>query len=248
MKRIVSTCTVFVIGVVISYFLSDRFNDVTDQRKLDFTISESETLFSEISLELKNDERGNMFTSVMETMPGMNVERFRGVGSLPLPIGLTEEQIEENPRRTLIVVGAYEFVQRVEHKDREEFEQSMSTQWNRSLQISDYSTGLPIVNKTEYWPVYLHLFPNFEGPGRFISYDITSDPNRNEAFERLKSTNEVTFSTPDRAFDRINEVRNGSTQFFPIINTPDGEEGFISYFTRAERIDLTTNAFVYIEG
>jgi len=67
MKRIFSTCTVFVIGVFISYFLSDRFNDVTNQRRVDFTRAESETLFSEISLELKNDERGNMFTSVMKT-------------------------------------------------------------------------------------------------------------------------------------------------------------------------------------
>ena len=126
-KRMFSTCTVFVIGVVISYFLSDRFNYVTNQRKLDFTRSESETLFSEIEIELKNDERGNMFTSVMRTIPDINVERFINIGSLPPPIGLTEEEIEENPRRSLIFIGSYSFIQRVEHKDREEFEQSLSS-------------------------------------------------------------------------------------------------------------------------
>jgi len=176
MKRIVSTCTVFVIGVAISYFLSNRF----------ITRAQSETLFNDIETELKNDERGNMLTSVMKTMPGMNVERFLNVGSLPSPIGLTEEEIEENPRRALIFVGSYEFVRRVEHKDREEFEQSMSRQWNRSLEITDFSTGLPIGNKTEYWPIYLHFFRNFLASARLIAFDITSDPNRNEAFERLK--------------------------------------------------------------
>ena len=246
MKRIISTITVLCIGIVITYFLSERFNSVTDQRKIDFTRAESETLFNEISLELNNDKRGNMFTSVMNTIPDMNVEKFRGVGSLPT--GLTNEQIEENPRRALIVVGSYEFIQRVEHKDREEFEQSMSRQWNRSLEISDYSTGLPIGNKTEYWPIYLHLFPNFEGPARFISYDITTDPNRNEAFERLKSTNEITFTTPDFPFDPTGTRRTSFTQFFPIVNTSDGIQGFVSYFTRAERIELATNALVYIEG
>ena len=247
-KRMFSTCTVFVIGVVISYFLSDRFNYVTNQRKLDFTRSESETLFSEIEIELKNDERGNMFTSVMRTIPDINVERFINIGSLPPPIGLTEEEIEENPRRSLIFIGSYSFIQRVEHKDREEFEQSLSRQWNRSLEISDFSTGLPIGNKTEYWPIYLHLFTNFVGSARLISYDITTDPNRNEAFEILKSTNEITFSTPNVAFDRINGVRNGFSQFFPIIKTPNGNDGFISFFTRAERIEIGTNVLVYIEG
>ena len=66
-KRMFSTCTVFVIGVAISYFLSDRFNNVTDQRKVDFTRAQSETLFNDIETELKNDERGNMLTSVMKT-------------------------------------------------------------------------------------------------------------------------------------------------------------------------------------
>jgi len=103
-KRMFSTCIVFVIGVTISYFLSNRFNNVTDQRKVDFTRAQSETLFNDIETELKNDERGNMLTSVMKTMPGMNVERFLNVGSLPSPIGLTEEEIEENPRRALIFV------------------------------------------------------------------------------------------------------------------------------------------------
>ena len=247
-KRMFSTCTVFVIGVAISYFLSNRFNNVTDQRKVDFTRAQSETLFNDIETELKNDERGNMLTSVMKTMPGMNVERFINIGSLPPPIGLTEEEIEENPRRALIFIGSYEFVRRVEHKDREEFEQSMSRQWNRSLEITDFSTGLPIGNKTEYWPIYLHFFRNFLASARLIAFDITSDPNRNEAFERLKSTNEITFSTPDVAFDRENEIRNGFNQFFPIINTPDGIQGFVSYFTRAERIELRTDALNYIEG
>ena len=159
-KRMFSTCIVFVIGVTISYFLSNRFNNVTDQRKVDFTRAQSETLFNDIETELKNDERGNMLTSVMKTMPGMNVERFINVGSLPPPIGLTEEEIEENPRRALIFVGSYEFVRRVEHKDREEFEQSMSRQWNRSLEITDFSTGLPIGNKTEYWPCLLYTSPS----------------------------------------------------------------------------------------
>ena len=247
-KRMFSTCTVFVIGVAISYFLSDRFNSVTDQRKVDFTRSESETLFNEIEVELKNDGRGNMFTSVMRTMPDMNVERFIGIGSLPPPIGLTEEDIEENPRRAVIFIGSYEFVQRVEHKDREEFEKNMSRQWNRSLEIRDFSTDLPIENKTEYWPIYFHLLRDVRATSRLISYDITSDPSRNEAFERLRSTNEITFSTPNVAFDRINEVRSGFYQYFPIINTPDGLEGFISFFTRADRIELRTDALVYIEG
>lgn len=49
-KRLFSTITVFVIGVIITYFLSERFNHVTDKRKLDFSKGESETLFNEIGL------------------------------------------------------------------------------------------------------------------------------------------------------------------------------------------------------
>ena len=64
----------------------------------------------------------------------------------------------------------------------------------------------------------------------------------------LKSTNEVAFTTPNVAFDRINEVRSGFYQYFPIINTPNGKEGFIGFFTRADRIELRTDALNYIEG
>lgn len=181
----------------------------------------------------------------MKTFPNIDLETFRSAGDLPGRIDVgdrSQEGNEANPFFGHLVPGAYEFVQRVYHEDREEFEKNMSIQYNRSIQISEYSTGLPIGNKTEYWPVYLHLLDITGTVGR----DITSDVTRNEAFEHLLDTNEISFSASPIAWNGIK--RTSFSQLFPVLETPDGKTGLVVFFTRVDRIEATTNTLLYIKG
>ncbi len=239
-----STLFVFLLGVIISYFLCDFYNDINDNNRINFSKQESQTL--EVSIGdalLIRDTRGFTYASALNTFPTMSTDlkAFRDLGALPTVPALS--LTDPPPSRVVGQPGieAYQFVRRVLHSEREEFEKDISKQYNQSIQITDYNTLEVLPEKPEYWCVYLHALN-----ARVLGRDITTDPDRNEAFEFLKETGKVSYTSP------VPSALNGKishSKFFEIVTTPQGTMGLVGVFTIVElKIDESTNTLQFLTG
>ena len=187
MKQYINSSVLFITGVVITYFLSDFYNDINDENRIDFSRQESITLRESMDRALVSDyERGFTFSSFMSSVPDMTIEKFRNFAILP---GIPPVDINDNEPPE-IRPGGYHFIQRVEHKDRQEFEKNVSTQFNSSIQITDFN-GEVVENKSVYWCIYFHTINS-----RAIGRDITTEVSRNNSLNFLLQTGNVSISSP----------------------------------------------------
>lgn len=85
-KRNVSTICVFGVGVLVSHFLSDFYNDIEDRNREQLSIQESVTLRGRVEDALGlNTDRGHSYASALRTFPNMSTSltSFRDYGVLP---------------------------------------------------------------------------------------------------------------------------------------------------------------------
>jgi len=231
MNRWISTIIVFCVGVLISYFLCDFYNDIEDRNRTNFSRGESETLRGtlEISLGFGND-RGHTFSSALRTFPemGVNLTAFRDFGALPgAPAVILGAPRRPNFRSGVTVTRAvaYHYAVRVEHKDRAAFEEELSEQWNKTIKIGNYTTGETMPEKEEYWPLFLHGIDT-----RGVGWDITSDPDRTKSLEFLQRTGNVSYTSPTVSTSTGSPIV-GFTKYIEISETPFGRQGVIGVRT-----------------
>jgi len=246
-KRFFSTLIVFGIGVIITYFLSDFYNDINDNNRTNFSKEESNTMKDSVRSALSFDEdRGHSFASALNLFPdmGTNLTVFRDYAILPgLPAAVLGAPRGGPPPegRRPTGSGGYQYAVLVEHKDRSDFEKEISIQWNRTIEIIDYNTLEVVPEKDQYWVVFLHLID-----ANVIGRDISTDPDRKKALDNLIETGDASYSSPV-----ISTTRGGLvsfSKFFEIVETPLGRTGVVGVFTPVlGRIEIT-NMFDFLEG
>ena len=240
MRTLVGTLLVFFLGIFITYFLADFYNDLNDDSRTEFSRRESDTLqLSVLKVINLDDDRGHTLASIMRTSPNMTVPRFREFNSLPGKEVFAVGEIPDTSQMGNIPDG-FHFIPMVEHRDRESFEREISEQYNRSIQITDFPDGQVSGNRSVYWPIFLH---NLDIP--FLGRDVMSDPDRKTALDFLIFTGDVSYSSP------VPNVQGTAsfTKFFEIMITPEGVTGVISLFTALQpRIDANTNSLDFIKG
>jgi len=64
---------VFGVGVLISYFLSDFYNDINDDNRTNFSREESRTLVEYIDDSIEGEEREFMYSNVIKSFPNMTL-------------------------------------------------------------------------------------------------------------------------------------------------------------------------------
>lgn len=170
----------------------------------------------------------HLFASALNIFPemGVSLEIFRKYSILPgIPARGLGEIFERGGQNTpLTGAGAYQYAVRVEHKDRADFEDEISIQWNRTIEITDYNTLEVVPPKDDYWVVFLHLID-----ANVIGRDIMTDPDRKKALDFFINTGNVTYTSPV-----ISTIRGGIisfTKFFEIVKTPLGRTGVVGVFT-----------------
>lgn len=236
MKRFVSTVVVFGVGVLISYFLSDFYNDINDDNRTNFSRQESITLVDYIDDAIEGEEREFMYSNVMKSFHNMTLVDYRNIGSLP---GKPPLILDERPQEDL---DAFIFIRRVFNNDRVSFEERMSREYNKTLFINDYDTGVPIEEEREvYWPVFYHIVT-----ANIIGGDILTEPGRLAALNNILETGEVSYSPP------VLSVSRGTTSFlkiYELLTTPEGDLGAMSLFVNLQRVvEEKTNVLEFLEG
>ena len=236
MLRFFSPVCVFSIGVLITYFLSDFYNDINDKNKLNFSIEETTTLVNAIDERVGGDERGFMYASGIKTFPGITLEQFRSFGALPgfPPLSLGEDL--PDPRPDIFI-----FIRRVFNEDREEFERQISEQYNQTLKIVDYITREVVPEKGVYWPIYFHV-----ADARVIAADISTEPDRFSALNSLLDTGNISYSTP------VVSQRFNTTNVFKMIEVLTTQEGDLGIMARSVNfigeLEENTNILQFLEG
>ncbi len=249
--RSLTTLAVFSLGVCISYFLCDFYNDINDTNRINFSKQESNTLQQYVGdALLLSDKRGYLYASALKLFPSMSesIVTFRDFASRPgvdaFEVGdiykppIAPGASLENPQPPPF--EAFHYVQRVEHKDREEFEKNISAQYNQSIKIRDYTTDEVLGERDEYWVVYFH---NFNVP--VIGRDILTSPERKDALEYLMSSGNISYTTP--LLSRLNVA--SYSQFFEIITTPQGQTGVVLVYNVFKiKIDGATNSLQFLKS
>lgn len=248
---VASTFGVFCIGALITYFLSDFYNDINDTNRINFSKQESNTLQRYIGdALLVSDKRGFLYASALTSYAPMSesITAFRNfsarpgveaypVGDIyvpPIPPGASLGEPAQLP------FEAFHYAQRVDHSDRKEFEKNMSDQFNQTIEIRDFDTDEVLEERDEYWAV---LFHNFNVP--IIGRDILTSDTRRSALEYLQRTGNISYTTP--LLSRLNVA--AYSQFFEIVNTPQGREGVIIVYNIFKiKIDSSTNSLEFIKS
>ena len=236
MKRFVSTVVVFGVGVLISYFLSDFYNGINDDNRTNFSRQESRTLVEYIDDSIEGEEREFMYSNVIKSFPNMTLVDYRNIGSLPNKPALV---LDEKPQEDL---DAFIFIRRVFNKDRVSFEERMSREYNKTLFINDYDTGIPIEEERDvYWPVFYHVVT-----ANIIGGDLLTEPGRLAALNNILETGEVSYSPP------VLSVSRGTTSFlkiYELLTTPEGDLGAMSLFVNLQRVvEEKTNVVEFLDG
>jgi len=236
MKRFVSTVVVFGVGVLISYFLSDFYNGINDDNRTNFSRQESRTLVEYIDDSIEGEEREFMYSNVIKSFPNMTLVDYRNIGSLP---GKPPLVLDERPQEDL---DAFIFIRRVFNKDRVSFEERMSREYNKTLFINDYDTGIPIEEERDvYWPVFYHVVT-----ANIIGGDLLTEPGRLAALNNILETGEVSYSPP------VLSVSRGTTSFlkiYELLTTPEGDLGAMSLFVNLQRVvEEKTNVVEFLDG
>ena len=236
MKRFVSTLIVFGIGVIITYFLSDFYNDINDDNRTNFSSEESNTLFNYIDDAIEGEGREFMFSNTLRTLPNMTLVQYREIGALP---GKPALILDEKPPGTGL--DAFIFIRRVFNKDRKDFEERMSSEYNQTFEINDYNTQVTVEERDVYWPVFYHIVT-----ANIIGGDILTEPGRLSALNNILETGEISYSPP------VLSVSRGTTSFlkiYDLITTPEGDLGVMTLFVNLQRVvELKTNVIEFLEG
>ena len=231
--RSISTIVVFGVCMLITYFLSDFYNDINDENRINFTKIEANTLQRYMGdALLLADRRGFVYSSALKTFPEMSTDltAYRAIGELPGSPPIEPGPISNGPPPSdsedggppprpdgNAIVDSYEYIQLVKHEDRAEFERNISAQYNDSIQIKDYTEEVS-GERDEYWVVYFHPRNT-----PVVGNDILSEPGRRKALLQLVETGEVSYTGP--ILGRHGDI--AFQQFIDHFVTPHGREGVI---------------------
>ena len=236
MKRFLSTLIVFGVGVIITYFLSDFYNDINDDNRTNFSSEESNTLTNYIDDAIEGEGREFMFSNTLRIMPNMTLAQYREIGALP---GQPALVLDEKPPGTGL--DAFIFIRRVFNEDRKDFEERMSSEYNQTFEINDYNTQVTVEERDVYWPVFYHVVT-----ANIIGGDLLTEPGRLSALNNILETGEISYSPP------VLSVSRGTTSFlkiYDLITTPEGDLGVMTLFVNLQRVvELRTNVIEFLEG
>ena len=216
--------------------MSDFYNDINDDNRTNFSREESRTLVEYIDDSIEGEEREFMYSNVIKSFPNMTLVDYRNIGSLP---GKPPLILDERPQQDL---DAFIFIRRVFNKDRVSFEERMSREYNKTLFINDYNTGIPIEEeRDEYWPVFYHVVT-----ANIIGGDLLTEPGRLAALNNILETGEVSYSPP------VLSVSRGTTSFlkiYELLTTPEGDLGAMTLFVNLQRVvEEKTNVVEFLDG
>lgn len=234
--RYLSTISVFCIGILITYFLSDFYNDIEDDNRTNFSKEESNTLVNYIDASIDGEEREYTISNALSTFPNMTLSDYRNIGALP---GKPPLILSEKPPGTGL--DAFIFIRRVFHEDRESFEEKMSLEYNETLKINDYNTQVTVEERDVYWPVFYHIVT-----AKIIGGDLFTEPGRLSALNNILKTGQVSYSPP------VLSVSRGTTSFlkiYDVVTTPEGDLGVMSLFVNLQRVvEIKTNVLDFLDG
>lgn len=112
---------------------------------------------------------------------------------------------------------ALEWIPRIEHSFRKQFEQNVSGQF-RIMDTDADNSLIPAKHRREYYPI-LYAYPKDRNRS-VLGFDVTNNKNANQLIEKIKSSDKTLISTPIRLVqDRLNKDINLSYVFYsPVYN------------------------------